>query len=854
LIRFRSCIVGLIYLAAGSLAWVAEPPQGHAPAAWLTMSQLRELCLEHAVDTTYLNAFLLNLDDADLTQVPATDLFDDLSAALEAWQTFSWARELSQADFCRYVIPVRVDDEPLQRYRRWLMQELAAVVAGCRTAEEAALEVNLWQGERVTFQPTDWRDQAPLTTLSCGFGRCGEETILLVAALRTVGVAARMVYVPYWAHTNNNHAWVEVKVGQKWKYLGACEPEAALNRAWFDEPVLRAPILLSRVNHVDPSEPHAVRGRRSWQLNTTENYMTPCRLTVTFPSGWSGDDKLYFAVFNYGGIRPIVRLDSMEVTPTLDVGVGDFMLLGLFKGQLFLHKVTTKSGEQVTVAVDPTVGLPDELALCYPKPTKEQSREASESWRHRLKMARCQLESMQKDKQQVPEWIVDMVAPSDSGLARRFAHVRKAPGNAEHLWQSYRDKSPRERELFLDVLGCLSEKDLREIDAETMADYYEGAVHALSRFDSREDSVRKYVVSPRIGWEPTRPWRLPLESATGSVPTGTLIERARTVNEIVAARIGPMEGFRPVDPYTAWQAGSVSERLAPALACGMLRIAGVPAFVTPGKRWVTFYDGETWLPLYPAESERLGIAQEDEKGAAWFDKPATVRLTFPSGVGKVDYEEVFDLVRLVDGWPDDRAEAILDYSVGDSDAVVHVVPGDYLLTWGLRNRRGDVRIGLQQVHLEAAEVSEEYLALSRPPEIEAASVDMGIISTEIRLMEGNERMTLGQYMAGSPLLVFVTAAHHEPSVRMKEMVDAIAEEGFRVLILSGPGEITGYPEASQALLRSLKIPRSESDFRAGAPYYYYLLPDGKIRLSGNGYQLNFKSDFFAIAKALEPKE
>lgn len=61
---------------------------------------------------------------------------------------------------------------------------------------------------------------------------------VLVAALRTVGIPARQVYTPRWAHTDDNHAWVEAWADGQWYYLGACEPEPELNVAWFSSTAL----------------------------------------------------------------------------------------------------------------------------------------------------------------------------------------------------------------------------------------------------------------------------------------------------------------------------------------------------------------------------------------------------------------------------------------------------------------------------------------------------------------------------------------------------------------------------------------------------------------------------------------
>lgn len=77
---------------------------------------------------------------------------------------------------------------------------------------DAVLEVNHWCHEKVIYTPTDIRTSAPMATVKTAYGRCGEESTFLVAALRAVGIPARQVYTPRWAHTDDNHAWVEAWV------------------------------------------------------------------------------------------------------------------------------------------------------------------------------------------------------------------------------------------------------------------------------------------------------------------------------------------------------------------------------------------------------------------------------------------------------------------------------------------------------------------------------------------------------------------------------------------------------------------------------------------------------------------
>ena len=70
---------------------------------------------------------------------------------------------------------------------------------------------------------------------------------MTVAALRAVGIPARQVYTPRWAHTDDNHAWVEAWVDGDWHFMGACEPEPVLDMGWFNASVSRAMILHTKV-------------------------------------------------------------------------------------------------------------------------------------------------------------------------------------------------------------------------------------------------------------------------------------------------------------------------------------------------------------------------------------------------------------------------------------------------------------------------------------------------------------------------------------------------------------------------------------------------------------------------------
>lgn len=101
----------------------------------------------------------------------------------------------------------RVNNEDPVFYHEILRREFGDGLSGL-TMTQAALEINFRCYARATYCPADDRTASALTVLRRGRGRCGEESTLLVCALRASGIPARQVYVPRWSHCDDNHAWV----------------------------------------------------------------------------------------------------------------------------------------------------------------------------------------------------------------------------------------------------------------------------------------------------------------------------------------------------------------------------------------------------------------------------------------------------------------------------------------------------------------------------------------------------------------------------------------------------------------------------------------------------------------------
>lgn len=180
----------------------------------------------------------------------------------QAYKTkqMEWSKNVTPELFKYFILPPRVNNETLDNAREIFFDELYPRVKDL-SMYDAVIEINHWLREKIVYQPTDGRTTPPLQTVARAYGRCGEESTVAVTALRAMGIPSRQVYVPRWAHTNSNHAWVEVWVDNTWYYLGACEPEPMLDRGWFTASASRAMLVNTYAyGKLEPSDYTQIKG------------------------------------------------------------------------------------------------------------------------------------------------------------------------------------------------------------------------------------------------------------------------------------------------------------------------------------------------------------------------------------------------------------------------------------------------------------------------------------------------------------------------------------------------------------------------------------------------------------------
>ena len=320
---------------------------------------------DHYIDFLYANMPWPDLAAQSLDYWQA-----NVDKTLEVRDRMGWG--IPEREFKHFVLPLRVNNEPLDDFRTLYADTLCARVQGM-TIAEAALEINHWCHEMATYQPSDGRTSSPLQTIQRGVGRCGEESVLAVAALRAAGIPARQVYTPRWAHTDDNHAWVEVYVDGKWQFMGACEPEPRLNMAWFTGPVSRALILHTKVFGDYRGDEDVIQRTPCYtEINVIRGYV-PARRSVVTVVDEAGKPvagaNVEFKIYNYGEYYTVARYATdRKGQAALDMGCGDMVAWSAKDGRFGLCVI---DGEVVTLTLDRRIGERGSLDLDIVPPAED---------------------------------------------------------------------------------------------------------------------------------------------------------------------------------------------------------------------------------------------------------------------------------------------------------------------------------------------------------------------------------------------------------------------------------------------------------------------------------------------------
>lgn len=429
-------------------------------------------------------------------------------------ENVEWCRRLPEDVFVHYVLYYRINSEDISDHRCFFYSMLNRRIEGLGM-KEAVLEINYWCAENATYESSDNRTISPLTVFRSGKGRCGEESTFAVSAFRSVGIPARQVYTPRWAHCDDNHAWVEVYLEGEWFFLGACEPEEVLNKGWFSNASSRALLVHSRTfsDFVNETREECI-GREDLLIyyNNTSTYARTRLLTicVTDREGRAAAGaEVSVEILNMAEFCSVSTLTADSAGEVrITIGLGDICVRA-FAGMWFgTQMVKVAETDRAVIVLDhcaPGGGASSDLdAWCldrwehldveapvdYPMHPVVLTEEQKKRKRERLGRAG------QMREERTEGYFREELA---AGYPEETEMLHLAKGNFDEVYAFLsRDSNPDRRAL----LHSLTIKDFKDVKREVLESHLDTV-----RGDWEQAFYEEYILCPRIYFEEMTSYR-----------------------------------------------------------------------------------------------------------------------------------------------------------------------------------------------------------------------------------------------------------------------------------------------------------------------------------------------------------
>ena len=743
---------------------------------------------------------------SDLADYEPQFYLDQVRYAFRAREEMPWGKDIPEDVFRHFVLVYRVNNENLDTARMVMFRELKERVAGM-TIEEAALEVNHWCHEHVAYRASDSRTSAPLATMRTSLGRCGEESTFAVTALRAVGIPARQCYTPRWAHCDDNHAWVEVWVGNttegseprdkncrgEWKFLGACEPDPRLDMGWFSVPSTRCMMVHSKAFGKYKGDEEVVKRTSLYsELNLLSHYAPTRRVTVTVQNE-EGQPlegaQVKFKLYNYAEYYTLsTQTTDAEGKASLTTGLGDLLIWATDGDRYAFEKLDVRQDSTMTLTipsilnsqfsilnfemVPPMAGEPkvvvteEETAANAKRLAYEDSVRNAYTATFPTKDGFQRMDGIQYLNKAQKEMLWELVHKSEGNHEAILTFISKHGLHEEQFGPVY------------DYLSTFSDKDLRDITSEVLEVHY--TTYDWDWIDEKDCPVTatgvyyKGILPARISNEMVRPYREELACFKGMTAEEI---RQWVVDNIVVDDTSNYYNcpISPVGVYKLRRADSHSRDIFFVAAC---RAAGVPAYLDNATNTIYVYIG-TWRAMSVS-----GNSQSAADAARRV--PTTLTLTYRGKEpAKPVYWPHFTLAKLENG--DLRTfDFENDPRMASFPATLELEPGTYCLSTGNRYPDGAVRSRLEFFEVKAGEkVSKEIVILP----LLARTDELGVLDKSMELFDGIE---LWDYAGKEGMLYVNLGEYSEPSkhliVELRQLQKEMKQWGGMTLMV-GPANI-----------------------------------------------------------------
>lgn len=798
---------------------------------------------------------------SDLADYDGNYFLGQVDAAFNAREYFDWGKTIPDDIFRHFVLVYRVNNENLDTARQVFFEELKDRVKNL-SMEQAVLEVNHWCHEKVTYRGTDGRTSSPLALLRTSWGRCGEESTFTTAALRAVGIPARQCYTPRWVHTDDNHAWVEAWVDGKWHYIGACEPEAELDVAWFSAPVKRAMMVHTNVFGLyNGPEEKNVQTELYSVINLLGNYTETrnVKVKVVDEKGLPVEGAtVKFNVYNYAEFYPVATITTNTGGEASIVsGMGD-LFVWANKGDLYGCIKSSPKDAEVLINLQDKQGDSLEETFVMQAPVEQTGKElpAEKIAENAKRLAyedsiRNAYMATFINEADAREFAKDNGLDSDKTWDLLF----RSQGNWKEI--SAFLAAQKDNGFLYPFMLSLKDKDLRDTPAGYLADHLiEGDGVNFNAITEWEIRYVQSVLSPRIALELIRPWRSFFKKNFSE----DFINKSRSdIQHVVnyvrdSIKLDDSQNYFkcPVSPQGVYELKMADSQSRNIFFVALCRSMDIISRIDPATGRPQYLKAETgtWTDVF---FDKQG--EEKPKGVVVFNNGK-------DNIVKPGYSTHYTLARF-----DNGSFTTLDYEdqIKGFPAKVPVDAGYYRLIIGARANDGSVTVNTKYFSVKKNETISLDIKL---PEVETGIQVQGIVdpNTIISLKDGSKK-TIKELTNKKGLVICFADPGKEPTKHIFQDLPAVQQfleswEGGVLFAVPDdklssafdPSVFKGLPKQSlwmaddnRTLLNTV-AGALQINFSDNFPLMIYLSTNGGILYSSQGYKIGIGEE---IVKTIE---
>ena len=713
-----------------------------------TDKKIKEQEPETALALKYL---YMTMPCSDMGNYSFEIFLDYAKNSVRIWHESEGVKLLPEDIYLNYVLYHRVNEEEIAPCRTLFAEEISKFMEenGNETLlsgfnrKKTAIEVNYWCAQEATYHCTDDRTLSALTVYRRGNGRCGEESVFTVNAMRSIGIPSRQVYAPKWSHCDDNHAWVEIWNDGEWYFLGACEPLPILNKGWFTNASSRAMMVHSRwFDQAESGEEKIGTDGMVTMLNELSRYAAVTEFSVKVEDEEGrpvSGAEVSFQVLNYAEFSPVAEgVTGEDGTCSFTTGLGSLAVQISRDGQCECVFADTREQKQIRVIFGKNAGQKDvweavdmiapvDTPVNTDMPTAEQTAEGN----IRLEKA----------------------------AARRTAKTEAwvNPECEKFLQGCFTEENTEDEEEGLlreELLNVLTEKDRTDCRAEVLEEHLR---FAMPYEEELEHSVFvNYVLNPRIDDEVLMKYREVIENTFSEEEKLCFRENPASIWTEVDKRINSIPERERASVITT-PAGCLKTKVGSILSKKILFVAiartlGIPARLNPEDRSMEYRKDGRFIPVLPEAEKNCHIVLKAGDGTQW------------------KYFQNWSMAKLENGtytslrlggllWKDDLLEADLE-------------AGTYRITTSNRLPNGNMFAYVYYFSVDAGDKKEISMIL-RQADLEDMLENIELPEFQLRKDEdGNEVVQASELTAeGKHILMFLEESREPTEHILNEMME-----------------------------------------------------------------------------------